>query len=131
MDENRDENFNETKLVRADRAMRVTKAIMWAVAVINIVGAAALGAYVFRWAGFREVLTQGGRRYLVELLLYWLFILPPSSGFGLGTAVFFLRDQLRIGRFDKSCVVLIALFSLSLAPGLMFLGSMVLSMLGA
>ncbi len=127
------QGFNETRMVRADRAMKVTKAIMLAVGVLNLLVAAAL---VLRFLDLLKYLpglglkVYTGGSVFICFLLYGIFILPPSSGFGLGTAIFFLRDQKRIGIFDKSCVFFIVLFSLSLVPGLIFAGSMVASMLG-
>ncbi len=133
MDEKHGGSFNEIKPVRADRAMKATKAVMLAVGAFNLLVAAALA---LRFLDLLKYLPELGLkvydrgRVFICFLLYSIFILPPSSGFGLGTAIFFLRDQKRIGIFDRSCVFFIILFTLSLVPGLMFAGSMILSMFG-
>lgn len=133
-----DKETNGAGLVRAERAMKVTKLIMWAVGIFNLLAAALLiftvissgrsaTAAVVRgdfWRGLRAFVDG----HLIYMLLYWIFVLPASSGFGLGTAIFFLRDQKRIGIFDRSCVAFIVLFALSLVPGAVFAGTMVISM---
>lgn len=128
-----DDRQDEVRLMRADRAMKVTKIIMWIVGIFNLLMAAGLVLVFYgKNTAVMQILPESFVAFvdkaLVYLLLYWLFILPASSGFGLGTAIFFLRDQKRIRIFDKSCVAFIVLFILSLAPSMLVVGSLVLNM---
>lgn len=115
------------KTMRAEKAMDILRVIMWICGVLNLAAAAALGIFALDAFGFRAALRGSGLPFVLALL-DWVFVMPPVGGFGLGLSVFFLRDQLRIGRFMKSYVFLIILYSLSLVPGLLVLGSLFVSM---
>ena len=112
--------------MRANVAMRVLKIIMWIVGVINLV----LGAISLYMFGFGKGLSIDGQdsKLIIYLLLYWIFVLPPSSGFGFGFSVFFIYDGRKIGPVKKEDVALAVIFGLSLLPGLMILGSLIYSM---